>query len=115
LIPRPQPVEENVPNVIIEREDEMAQYPNWDTIPDDRLQLEYDKPVRLDTLPWRIDAPEEYRKCSHHEADGSQSVQAFPASELWVIKIHHANFPEGFMLIYCIDHPIKAGDWSRGH
>jgi hypothetical protein len=49
------------------------------------------------------------------EADGSQSVQAFPASELWVIKIHHANFPEGFMLIYCIDHLIKAGDWSRGH
>ncbi len=91
----------------------MAQYPNWDTIPDDRLQLEYNKPVRLDTLPWRIDAPEEYRKCSHHEADGSQSAQAFPASELWVIKIHHGKYPEGFLLLYCIDHLINAGRWEQ--
>jgi hypothetical protein len=77
-----------------------------------RCRHTYDVPVRLDTLTWRIDAPEEYRKCSHPEH--GKASKALPADQLWVIKTHTERFSLGQIRVYCRDHLASAGDWRGG-
>lgn len=77
--------------------------------PDERLRIEFEKPyVLAEAFPERVDAAEEWRKCSFC---GLQS-QALPASELTVIKNRHGTQPLGHLLLYCPQH--LAGAKERG-
>jgi hypothetical protein len=68
---------------------------------DERGLIEYDTPrVLAEVFPDRIGAPGDLRKCS----PCGRNSQPQPASELTVIKLHHARQPLGHLRIYCHDH-----------
>jgi hypothetical protein len=77
---------------------------------DERLWIEFDTTRRMsEVFPWREFMSPAYRKCSHHEDDGSKSRQEFPTSELWVVKTYNSSQPLGSLQIFCHDHLMNRG------
>lgn len=78
---------------------------------DERDLIEFDTEYVLsEVFPERVDARDSWRKCSLCGA----ASNAWPASELTVVKRRHGNQPLGHLVLYCHEHIARANDWDSG-